>query len=268
MKWLFEKMLILFNMDEEKWWDKYVEYRYMISVAIFTVFLAFIAGGVIALGFLIVWLFMWLCTNHLEIVIVFSVIAFVCACIINRRSNNAKIAKEKLEEKQRRMEMQKKAELDNKAKRDYCTIRSIMFVVLRKCIKYIECEEIQTAKDIDMTENKHVIVNSIIFYMFSLPKADMKKIYDDVELESLAEIIRRTLAKKLHEGDDEDFEISKTTDPYGNRFEKLNIDRLEDWGDCFVVYVVEYSEAYAEYWRNRRLNNSKDYVGEHNDKDF
>lgn len=268
MKWLFEKMLILFNMDENRWWKKYVEYRYSISVAIFVVFLALIAGGVIALGFLIVWLFMWLCANHLEIVIFFSVVIFVCACIINWKINQAKIAKAEQEEKQRRMEMQKKVEIDNKAKRDYYSVRSKIFGTLAKCAKHIECDEIQTPKDIDMTMDKYEIKDSIIFYMFRLPKADMKKIYDDVELESLAEIIRRVLARKLHEGDDEDFETEDKTDEYGNKFEKLNIDRLEDWGDYFVVFVVVYSEAYAKYWRNKRLNSSEDCVREHNDKDF
>lgn len=268
MKWLFEKMLILFDIDEKKWWKKYVEYRYSISIAIFVVFLALIVVGVMASCDLLIYVGVWLCEKHLEIIIGIFIVVFVCACIIERRGKNAKIEREKQEEKQRRMEAQKKAELDNKAKRDYFSIRKTMFGVLTKCIKYIECEEIYNSKDIDMTEDKHEINNSIIFYMFRLLKTDMKKKYDEVELESLAEIIRRALARKLNEGDDEDSEATDKKDAYGNRFEKLNIDRLEDWGDCFVVYVVEYSEAYAEYWRNRRLNNSKDYVGEHNDKDF
>lgn len=268
MMWLIETLINLFLYPIDWWWDMYEKYRK--SKSTFKMILLFITSimGLVVIFAGVLWLSTWLLSEHLDKLILGGLVVYAYSYVKSQRDKKADETKVKQEEEMRERELHKEMQMDEKAKRCYFSIRSIMFDTLKKCVKHIESEELHKPRDIDMTEDKYEIVNDIIFFKFRLSKEDKKKNYDDLELQSFADIIRRVLARKLHEGDDENFGTTFITDTYGNQFEKLNVDRLEDWGECFVVYVVAYTEGYAEYWRNKRLNSSEDCVREHNDKDF
>lgn len=267
MMWLLETMLKIYGIKSEKWWETYIKHKKLISVYTLTTLSMIIIKLIELLIRLMGMGLIWLGNERPYILAIVFIVILIGASIIAWRERKAKLEEEKKEEKSS-IEKQRIEEHHKNVKECYFKLRITVYEIMQECGKSIECASIRNIRELDMIVGKHQCENDVIFTLFKLPKEDVRANYSDEDLEAFKNIIQSCLTRKIHEVENTDTNFAGIEDEYGNIFEKINIDRVEDWGNYFVMYVVLYSKEYAEYWRNRELNRINLVRTEHKDKDF
>ncbi len=168
------------------------------------------------------------------------------------------------EQQNAQMKEQQKQDLkvqNENAQKGYPSIKLFMYVVLKNQCDDIDCEKPLSSDEIQMPEEKYILKNNVCFYQFRLKKKD-RKLYDRETLDVFKHDIQYTIQTKLHSGENLTFDAQDIHDQYGNIFDAIVIDSIEDMGGFFQFSVVYASQIYAELVRNRQMMQNNDSAGE------
>ena len=92
------------------------------------------------------------------------------------------------------------------------------------------------------------------FYQFRLSKADIRTRYDQNELREFERILQNDISRRIKAGDFPTLGMEQFVDAYGNIYDAIYIDVIEDIDNCFLIQAVMYSPQYAGYLRQKRMN--------------
>ena len=145
-------------------------------------------------------------------------------------------------------------ELIEQANRIYPTVRNIMYQTLKTSAESIGGLLPRVFEEIEVVEQHYIISNNICFFQFRLPKADIKIRYDQNELREFERILQNDISRKIKAGDFPTLAMEQFMDAYGNIYDAVYIDVIEDMDSCFLMQVVMYSPQYAEYLRQKKMN--------------
>ena len=148
-------------------------------------------------------------------------------------------------------------ELNKNAIKGLPIITMFMFTIFRKLADEIDCEKPLTSAEIQLPEDKYIIRNGLCFYQFKLKKKCMQA-YDREALDVFKTSLQCAIQNKLHSGDALSFEAHDVLDQFGNIFDAIVIDNIEDLGGYFQFSVVYASQAYAEFARKKQLIKMQD----------
>lgn len=150
-----------------------------------------------------------------------------------------------------------KNELNANAVKGLPSITMFMFTIFRKQSDDIDCEKPLTSAEIQIPEEKFILRNGLCFYQFKLKKKCMQA-YDREALDVFKTSLQCAIQNKLHSGDALSFEAHDVLDQFGNIFDAIVIDNIEDLGGYFQFSVVYASQAYAEFARKKQLIKMQD----------
>lgn len=148
-------------------------------------------------------------------------------------------------------------ELNKNAIKGLPIITMFMFTIFRKLADEIDCEKPLTSAEIQLPEDKYIIRNGLCFYQLKLKKKDMKT-YDRDTLDVFKTDLQYSIQNKIHSGDGLSFEAHDVLDRYGNIFDAVVVDNIEDMGGFFQFSVVFASQNYAEYSRQKQMIKMQD----------
>ena len=233
-----------------KQYEKYVESRSIGKIII--LFLVSLTGlGLFA--YALFWGISYLVTYHTEALIVIGVIIWLYAYVRSKM-------KEKEDEKKRQQDtqnmayMQEEQFLHEQANKGYPIIRNILYQTLKEIGGSIGGNQPRILNEIEMLECHYILSNKIIFYQFHLAKAEIKTHYDRDELQEFENILQTSISRKIQAGDFPTLGATTFQDEYGNIYDSVIIDIIEDGDSYLGIQAVFYSPLYAEYWRNKKMN--------------
>lgn len=76
------------------------------------------------------------------------------------------------------------------------------------------------------------------------------------DLSEYKQILQSVIDRKIRAKEFPSINIESYFDEFGNIFGVIIVEILQDMGNEINFQVVLYSPAYAQYWRNKKLNNS------------
>ena len=245
-RWL--KNLILFPVT---WfWEQYQKCREENAVGKMIGLFAFSLTGLAVIGITLAFLVNLLinkATAYPQIILI--VIGIIWIYLYGRSRYLKGVQQKNLMTEQQEQDLQ--AQKDN-AMKGLPSMTMFMYAVLRSQSDDIDCEKPITSSEIQMPEDKYILRNNMCFYQFKLKKKD-RKLYDQATLEVYKQDIQYSIQTKLHSGENLTFDAQDIHDQYGNIFDAIVLDSIEDMGGYFQFSVVYASQIYAEFVRNRQM---------------
>lgn len=147
----------------------------------------------------------------------------------------------------------------------YPHMRTIMFQTLRQSAVDIGGDIPRAPQEIEVMTDKFVINanTGIIYYQFRLAKQDIKNIYTDNDLVEFNGILQNTFSNLWQAGKFSQLSLQSHIDQYGNVFNPVIVDRIDDLGNEYLIQTVFTTPAYAElvhmYWENQRASQDIGY---------
>ena len=90
-------------------------------------------------------------------------------------------------------------------------------------------------QEIEVLEKHYIIANEICFYQFRIQKADIKIRYEQEELREYESILQNDISRKIRAGDFPSLGVEQYMDSYGNIYDAVYIDVIEDIDTYFIV---------------------------------
>ncbi len=242
--WFVEWLLSIVTFPIEWFWNMYESYKEEKSgwkvIGLFAISLS----GLILFGLLFLWIAFWLVTWHFEIIIVLVFILWLYA-YVKSKMNTVETVNDMSDEMQ---------ELSEQAKNNYPMVRNIMYQTLKQTAENIGGIIPRLLADIEVLEGHYIISKDICFYQFRLEKSDIRMRYQTEELNEFEKILQNVISRKIQAGDFPVLGFEKFLDNYGNVYDAVYIDVIEDMDTCFIIQAVLYSPKYADYLREKRMN--------------
>lgn len=240
-KWLLS--MIIYPI---KWfWKEYEKYKQENNVFMVVVLWIVSLTGVGVIGYCICRLFVWLLVYHMDIIMIALAIVWLYSWV------KSKIESDNVPMETVSVEMQDIAE---QADRAYPTVRNIMYQTLKTSAESIGGVIPRLLEEIEVLEQHYTISNKICFYQFRLSKADIRTRYDKNELQEFERILQNDISRKIKAGDFPTLGMEQFVDSYGNIYDAIYIDVIEDIDSCFLIQTVIYSPQYAGYLRQKKMN--------------
>ena len=144
-------------------------------------------------------------------------------------------------------------QLKEQADRGYPIMRNIMYKTLRDEAGAVGGILPRTLQEIEVLETHYIISNDIIYYQFKLNKADINMYYGKDDLEEFKRILQVAIMRKLQAGEFPRLQIDNVKDEYGNIFDAVSVDMIEDIDTYFIIQTVFMSQSYAAILRNKLM---------------
>lgn len=163
-------------------------------------------------------------------------------------------------------------ELQTQAEQGYATMANVLYQTFRAAASEIGGVVPGFMGEIEIPEGRYRLRDSICLYQFMLEKQDVQSLYDENMLTEFKNILQFKLRSKLQAGAFPSVKIEHFRDLYGNGYDGVVIDTIEDFGKYFVIYSAYASPKYAEYLHQRnllktqRVVNSSELTTSWNDK--
>lgn len=247
--WFFEYFFSLLSFTIEWFWTQMEEYKE--SKNIFRIILLFVISlsGLFLIGGSLVWLVVYLFTYHIEILVIFGLIVWLYAYIKSKMDKKAA----QTEEANTQQSMIQ-TDMEAQAQRGYPMIRNILYQTLKEVADGIGGVAPRTLQEIEVLECHYLFANNICFYQFKLNKGDIYMRYQENELEMFQNILQTTISQKIQAGSFPTLGANTYLDSYGNMYDAVYIDIIEDMDTYFNIQAVFYSPAYADYLRMKQAN--------------
>lgn len=243
----FIKWLLSMLVYPIKWfWKGYEKYKSENNVFMVVVLWVVSLTGIGVIGYCMYRLFEWLLVYHMDIVIIALAIIWLYSWIKSKMESNNPPVVESVS-----VEMQEMLEQANRA---YPTVRNVMYQTLKTSAESIGGVVPRTLEEIEVLEQHYIISNSICFHQFRLAKADIRIRYDQNELREFERVLQNDISRKIRVGDFPAFGTGERTDEYGNVYDAVHIDVIEDVDSCFLIQAVMYSPQYVSYLRQKKMN--------------
>lgn len=193
------------------------------------------------------WIIYNLFTYHIEIVMFIAVVIWLYTYVkIKMGEKDNKLNEEQLAKDQ--------ALLKEQAEKGYPIIRNILYQTLKGNAESIGGIVPRLLTEIEILERHYIIENEVCFYQFKIEKQDIKMQYKLVELEEFKRMIQIAISRKIQAGEFPSLGTESYLDAYGNIYDAVYIDVIEDMDSCFIIQTVFYSPAYANYLRKKQMN--------------
>lgn len=243
--WLVKWLLSMLVYPIKWFWKGYEKYKSENNVFMVVVLWVISLTGIGVIGYCMYRLFEWLLVYHMDIVIIALALIWLYSWVKSKLdSNNVPVDTVSVE-------MQ---ELVEQANRAYPTVRNILYQTLKTSAENIGGVIPRVFEEIEVVEQHYTISNNICFYQFRLSKADIRTRYDQNELREFERILQNDISRKIKAGDFPTLGMEQFVDSYGNIYDAIYIDVIEDVDNCFLIQAVMYSPQYAGYLRQKRMN--------------
>lgn len=147
----------------------------------------------------------------------------------------------------------------------YPHMRTIMFQTLRQAAVDIGANVPRVLGEIEVMTDKFVINanTGIIYYQFRLAKQDIKTIYPDNEMDEFKSILQNTFCNLWQAGKFTQISLQNYIDQYGNVFNPVVVDDMDDLGNEYLIQTVFTTPAFVElehmHWENQRASQDTGY---------
>ena len=236
--WFLEWLLSIIIFPITWFWNSYKRLKETRDVKRLIIFFILSLSGFAILAGALLWLILWLITFHIEVIVIISVVCWLFAYV------KAKIDKPSEEEPTISEEQAIKA---------YPTMRNIIYQTLKSCAENIGGIVPRVLADIEVLESHYIISQNICFYQFRLEKTDIRSRYQKEEIAEFISIIQAEINRKIQNKDFPTLAMEKFIDSYGNMYDAVYIDIIEDMDRYFLIQSVFYSPQYAEYLRQKKM---------------
>lgn len=242
--WFLEWLLSIIIFPITWFWNSYKRLKETRDVKRLIIFFILSLSGFAILAGALLWLILWLITFHIEVIVIISVVCWLFAYV------KAKIDKPSEEEPTISQELM---ELEEQAIKAYPTMRNIIYQTLKSCAENIGGIVPRVLADIEVLESHYIISQNICFYQFRLEKTDIRSRYQKEEITEFISIIQAEINRKIQNKDFPTLAMEKFIDSYGNMYDAVYIDIIEDMDRYFLIQSVFYSPQYAEYLRQKKM---------------
>ena len=242
--WFLEWLLSIIIFPITWFWNSYKRLKETKDIKRLIIFFVLSLSGFAILAGALIWFILWLITFHIEVIVIISVVCWLFAYV------KAKMDKPSEEEPTISQEL---LELEEQAVKAYPTMRNIMYQTLKSCAENIGGIVPRVLADIEVLESHYVISQNICFYQFRLEKTDIRSRYQKEEIAEFISIIQAEINRKIQNKDFPTLAMEKFIDSYGNMYDAVYIDIIEDMDRYFLIQSVFYSPQYAEYLRQKKM---------------
>ncbi|MGP1433510.1 MAG: hypothetical protein ACTTKP_04445 [Catonella sp.] len=242
--WFLEWLLGIITFPITWFWNSYKRLKETRDVKRLIIFFVLSLSGFAILAGALLWLILWLITFHIEVIVIISVVCWLFAYV------KAKMDKPTEEEPTISQEL---LELEEQAIKAYPTMRNIIYQTLKSCAENIGGIVPRVLADIEVLESHYVISQNICFYQFRLEKTDIRTRYQKEEITEFISILQAEINRKIQNKDFPTLAMEKFIDSYGNIYDAVYIDVIEDMDRNFLIQSVFYSPQYAEYLRQKKM---------------
>lgn len=229
-----------------KWfWEKYKSYKDDNNIlGIFLIFLMSLSGVAI-LGIACIAATNYLFTYHLKQIVAIGVICWLYIYI-----------RDKYTKQEDEIEQVIQADIELQAERGYPIMRNVIFQTAKSTAPDIGGKIPRLLGEIEMPESHYIISDNLCFYQFRLMKEDMTIQYTENDLNEFKSIFQTNVSHKIESGAFPNLKMEKYRDQYGNFYDSIIIDTIEDIGNILILHAVFSSHEYAEY--RHQIDISKD----------
>lgn len=249
MTWILEWIVSLLTFTVEWFWTRLEEYKESKSILRIILLFVISLSGLFLISGSLVWFVVYLFTYHIEIVVILGLIIWLYAYIKSRMDKRtAQTAESNVQKSMAQAEMQEQAQ------KAYPVIRNIIYQILKEVADGIGGTIPRTLQEIEVLECHYLFANNICFYQFKLNKADISMRYQWNELTEFQRILQTTISQKIQAGYFPTLGVNTYLDSYGNMYDAVYIDIVEDMDTYFNIQAVFYSPAYADYLRMKQVN--------------
>lgn len=243
--WIVKWLLSMLVYPIKWFWKEYEKYKAENNVLMVVILWVVSLTGIGVIGYCMYRLFEWLLVYHMDIVIIVLAIVWLYSWVKSKLgSNNAPVDTVSVEIQ----------EVQEQANRIYPTVRNILYQTLKTSAENIGGVIPRVLEEIEVVERHYTISNNICFYQFRLSKADIRIRYEQNELREFERILQNDISRKIKAGDFPTLGLEQFIDAYGNVYDAVYIDVIEDIDSCFLIQAVMYSPQYAEYLRQKKMN--------------
>lgn len=243
--WFWEWLLSIVLFPIHWFWNKYQELNEEQCVWKLVLLFAGSLSGILMIGFALIWLGYYLINYHLSLVVAIGVIVWLYAYVKSKIDGKENAVTNSVQNKQEQLKEQ--------ADRGYPIMRNIMYKTLRDEAETIGGFKPRILQEIEVLETHYIISDDIIYYQFKLNKADINMYYGKDDLEEFRRILQVAIMRKLQAGEFPRLQIENVMDGYGNIFDAISVDMIEDIDTFFIIQTVFMSQAYANILRGKMM---------------
>ena len=247
--WFIEKLLSLLIFPVKWFWESFERYKDTKSIWKIVLLFAGSLTGLVLLGGTLIWCASYLISYHKEWVVVAGLVIWLYAYI---KSKMDKKAAEQMADISNANPVL--AEMQTQAEKGYPIMRNIMFQTLKEAAADIGGLVPRLLQEIEIPRMHYILANGVVFYQFQINKADFRMQYQQADLLEFRMQIQAVCSRLIHAGTFSTLGIQDCMDAYGNWYDAVCVDVVEDVGNTFIIQAVFTTPAYTEYLHQRQLN--------------
>lgn len=244
MEALFNLILSVLFAPIVSFWRKAETYKecgeYGKMVAAFVASLLLVLGMASALVVVLIFLFNY----HIELLIIIGIIAWIYWIVkeyfFNKKDNNTSSSTDDPNEYL----------IHVNAMNGYSSMRTIVFKILRESATHIGGKTPQILQDIEITTDKYIYANNIVFYQFRVSKQNLTQMSTSSDLCEFNNILQSTFKNLWKTGKFSHIALQEQIDKYGNVFDPIIIYYVEDLGNEFSIQTCYTTQAYIDLWHS------------------
>lgn len=248
--WLIKKMVELLTFPVMRFWECFEKYKEEKST--WKIILLFVGSltGLALIGGALVWIIYYIITYHFKWVVIVGLILWLYSYV-----------KSKMDKKAATNNVQNVPTVDPnlealkaQAEKGYPSMRNIIYQTSKEVASSIGANSPRVSQEIEIPGEHYVLANGICYYQFKLKKADPMMQYNLSDLDVFREQFQSMC---VHLIDAERFptvQLKSGMDAYGNWYDGVHIDVIEDIGNIFIIQSVFVTPTYKEYKHQSQLN--------------
>lgn len=251
--WMFEKIISILSFPVHWFWQSYEDAKETRNFGkVIALFLISLTGLVLFVSAFI-WISNWLLTYHADKVTIVGLVIWLYVYVKSKMNKNEDAYT--YENEQQTLTLS-----HEQAQRGYPIIRNVMYQTLKGCAEKIGCIIPRMIQEIEVPESHYIISNDICFYQFKLAKKDTRLQYYREDMQEFERIVQNEISRKIQAGEFPSLGIQNYLSAYGDIFDAICIDLIEEVDMYLIIQASYYSPTYAEYWRNKQLYLQNDIV--------
>jgi len=217
-------------------WKRFETYKQSGNIAKIALLFAVSLSGVVVIGISLFKLANYLFTYHLNLLLIIACIPWLYS-YFRDKSNKANV----------KPDSTPPSDVAIQAEKGYPIMRSIIYQTAKSVAPDIGAKLPRLLGEVEVPDQHYIISNNICFYQFNLMKADPKVQYSPEELSAFKAFFQTELTHKIHSGDFPALQLEVYRDKYGNFYDSVILESLEDIGNMLILQSVFISPDYAEY---------------------
>ena len=252
---LCSKLFNLLSFPIARFWECYDKYKaekklwkIILLFVVSLLGLALICGAFVALIY-------YIFTYHFEWVVIVGLILWLYGYVKSKMDKNAMYNNAVVNNVQEAPAVDPVLEnFKAQAEKGYPIMRNIMFQTSKEVASSIGAKSPRLLQEIEIPGEHYSLTNDICFYQFKLKKADPLMQYNLDDLALFREQYQDVCSQMIASGNFPTLQMQNFMDAYGNWYDAVNIDVIEDVGNTFIIQSVFVTPAYTEYKHQLQLN--------------